>query len=115
MTTDSERIDWQWAVNVFPHRAHDEAVNKLLQLQAEALVLKACATPTGGAHPHNDAYLVQRECEKLKVANDAARAKVEEMNKARGYQAGYRAGMLRDKVAKAVNDAFARASALESA
>jgi|SaaInlV_125m_DNA_1040241.scaffolds.fasta_scaffold21029_3 hypothetical protein len=115
MSTDSERIDWKWNVQAFPHRAHDEAFNKLLQLQAEALVLTACSTPTGGVYPHNAAYFLQRECEKLKIANDAARDEIEAKNNARGYHEGYRAGVLRDKAVKAVTDAFAQESAQESA
>ena len=107
-SADVVHIDWEWPVNVYPHRAHDEAVNKLLQLQAEALLLEACAIPAGWSHPHNDAYAVQRACEKLKLANDALRAEVEERNRRCGYQEGYRARMMHDRVKKAVVEAFER-------
>lgn len=86
MSTDAAFIDWEWHVNVFPHRAHDEAVKKLLLLHAEALVLNMRAIPMGYGSPHNDAYAVRSACEKLKAENDALRAQAEAVEKKRGYR-----------------------------
>ena len=115
MSTEAPRIDWQWCVNVFPHRAHDEAVSKLLELLAEGLVLEACAIPPGYGNPHSDAYAVQRACERLRAANVAFRAQRDAQDKERGHRLGFKPGLLQDRAVKAVAEAFAReAAAAES-
>lgn len=114
MSTNASYIAWQWSVNVFPHRAHDEAVSKLLELLAEGLVLEACAIPPGYGNPHSDAYAVQRACERLQAANVAFRADRDAQDKERGHRLGFKAGMLQDRAVKAVTEAFAREAAAES-
>ena len=115
MSTDASHIAWGWNVGVFPHRAHDEAVSKLLELLAEGLVLEACAIPPGYSNPHNDAYAVQRACERLQAANIAFRAQRDAQDKERGRRLGLSPGLLQDRAVKAVTEAFARESAAESA
>jgi hypothetical protein len=115
MSTEAPRIDWQWSVNVFPHRAHDEAVSKLLELLAEGLVLEVGSIPSGCGNPHNDAYAVQRACERLQAANAAFRADRDAQDKIRGYYKGLSVGLLQDRVVKTVAEAFTRESAGEKA
>ena len=113
MSTDASHIEWRWNVGVFPHRAHDEAVSKLLELLAEGLVLEACAIPTGYGNPHNDAYAVQRACERLQAANIVFRAQRDAQDKERGHRVGLSAGILQDRAVKAVTEAFAREAVSE--
>lgn len=113
MSTNASHIDWKWSVGVFPHRAHDEAVSKLLELLAEGFVLEACSIPTGCGNPHNDAYAVQNACERLQAANAAFRADRDAQDKVHGYHKGLSAGILQDQAVKAVAEAFARESAGE--
>ena len=115
MSAEAPRIDWRWSVNVFPHRAHDEAVSKLLELLAEGLVLEACTIPTGCGNPHNDAYAVQRACERLQAANAAFRSDRDAQDKVRGCYKGLCVGLLQDRMVKAVAEAFAREAAGEKA
>ena len=103
MSTDAAFIEWDWHVNVFPHRAHDEALNKLLLLHAEALVLKTRGIPMGHGNPHNDAYAVRSACEQLKGENDVLRAQVEAVEKARGYRT-----KMHDQITSAVMKTLAR-------
>ena len=114
MSMDAARIDWQWHVNTMPHRAHDEAVSKLLELLAEGLVLEACAIPPGCGNPHHDAYAVQRACERLQAANAAFRADRDAQDKDRGHRVGFSPVLLQDRVVKAVAEAFAREAEAEA-
>ena len=114
MSTNASHIDWQWHVNTMPHRAHDEAVGKLLELLAEGLVLEASNIPTGYGNPHKDAYAVQSACERLQAANATFRADRDAHNKLRGFHAGIRVASLQDRAVKAVAEAFAREAAAES-
>lgn len=115
MDTNATRIDWQWNVQWSPHYAHSEAVHKLLELLAEGLVLEASGIPTGGSHPHSDAYAVQRTCEQLQASNATFRADRDAQNQIYGFHAGRRVRSLKERAVKAVAEAFEREIAAAAA